>query len=930
MSRAIEIINDEDLNWIRDDDHGFGGLRTPQGHLPLKRMNVHADISGVFVRTVVEQTFVNNYDTPLEATYIFPLPDRAAVSAFRLTVDGREVVGQLKDRSAARRTYANAIETGHRAAIAEEERPGVFTMRAGNIMPGEAAMVRLEMVGQLETRGDEATFRFPLVVAPRYMPGRPLGDNVGAGVANDTDQVQDASRISPPVLLKGYPNPVHLSLTVDIAPGDLPIRQVRSSLHSVMVDDGGWDDSVEQRIRLVPGERLNRDFVLRLALGAASVGTSLVCTPDHESADKGTFALTIMPPRRDTLVRKPRDIVFVLDRSGSMSGWKMVAARRAVARMIDSLDDADHFSVLTFDNVVETAPGYSKQLVRADAHNRYTFARYLSKVEARGGTQMMTPLRTATHLLSSDLQNDRVIVLVTDGQVGNEGQIVSHFQQRLNGARVFTLGIDRAVNGAFLNRLANLGGGGCELVEDEERLDDMMASIHRRIDTPVWKSLTLAARGIHLDYRQLAPNRMPDVFPGQPVVITGRYEGNARNASIEVRAQEQDDRKLARRVHAKRGVAGLLSKVWARARIRDLEDAYEASGSRYGADEITQLSLKFGVMCRFTSFVAVDRAAVVNPGGNQHQVTQAVEQPDGWGGSNRVRAKSRKAFSMPAPGSAPDSRSRRAPMASAPRDDQAMEREVDERADMSSMNAVADGFEDVPTDSAVAAMYQRAKPPHAGAKRDDGDMKMMSIAEEEDDADFDLMEDADEMGFSDEAPPAAAKPASMPASMPAPESALLGKANAQRGSGTLGRLVEAGKAIFGGTKKEVAEAKTTRADLVHVWTQFTSPTASGKAETLLRLAQLLARLDTADASGFEGFESFELEQLRALAVRIRTLLGRGAAASAKEVEALGQRAAFVLRAVAQQAPIPPEVTPTPTPTPAATSKRGGRGEDFWR
>ncbi len=700
------------------------------------------------------------------------------------------------------------------------------------------------------------------------------------------------------MLLEGYPNPVQLSMTVDITPGGLPVRHVRSSLHAVMVDEDGWNDGAAQRIRLVPGERLNRDFVRRVALGQESVGTGLVCAPDVDDPRRGTFALTIMPPRRDTLVRTPRDIVFVLDRSGSMGGWKMVAARRAVARMIDSLDDADHFSVLTFDNVVETAPGYSKQLVPANARNRYVFGRYLQKVDARGGTQMMTPLRTATQLLSGDHKTDRVIVLVTDGQVGNEGQIVSHFQQHLNGARVFTLGIDRAVNGAFLNLLPNLGGGGCELVEDEERLDDMMASIHRRIDTPVWKSLTLAARGFHLDYGQLAPSRMPDVFPGQPVVITGRYDGRAEDASIEVRAQEQDGRKLSRRVHAIRGGDGLLSKVWARARLRDLEDAYEAGGSRHGADEITQLSLQFGVMCRFTSFVAVDRAAVVNPGGNQHQVTQAVEKPEGWGGSNRVRAKSRKAFSMPAPGAAPVAR------AAAP--SMSTDRMLEE----------ADAFEDGSTDSAVdalAAQQQIGRERSESADATRGLVMESAIAHDDlgDMEDMEDMEDIEKGAFS--VASAAVAEAVAPPRAPAPAS--------KRGS-PLGRLVDAGRAILGGSKKESA-AKTTRADVVHLWTRFTSPLPQGKAETLLRLGQLLANLDDAETNGFTGLSTIECEQLRELAQEIRRLLGRGAAANATEVETLGRRAATILQAVAHQTPIAPDAAP-------GVQRQAERSEDFWR
>src|SRR5438270_341094 len=199
----------------------FRPTSTSKRQLPIKRPTT---IDGQLARIDVAQTFVNTHAEPLEATYIFPLPDRAAVTRFRLEVAGRVVEGVLKERGAARREYTEAIEAGHRAAITEEERPGVFTMRVGNLPPGEAATVRLTLVGPLPYADGEATFRFPLVVAPRYIPGTPLpGPSVGDGTVPDTDAVPDASRITPPVLLPGYPNPVRLSLVVDVSATGLPL-----------------------------------------------------------------------------------------------------------------------------------------------------------------------------------------------------------------------------------------------------------------------------------------------------------------------------------------------------------------------------------------------------------------------------------------------------------------------------------------------------------------------------------------------------------------------------------------------------------------------------------------------------------------------------------------------------------------------------------
>ncbi len=219
MSSPLPLLRDDEStpgtsSRVTDGhDAGFGALRTERGHLPLESMDVLARIDGLLCRSTLRQVFVNVFGQPLEAVYIFPLPDRAAVTAFRMEVAGRVIDGVLEEREKAREDYERAITEGKRAAIAEEDRPGVFNLRVGNLMPGERATIELTLCGVLPYADGEVTFRFPLVVAPRYIPGTPLsGPSSGEGTAVDTDSVPDASRISPPVLLPGYPSPVRLSL----------------------------------------------------------------------------------------------------------------------------------------------------------------------------------------------------------------------------------------------------------------------------------------------------------------------------------------------------------------------------------------------------------------------------------------------------------------------------------------------------------------------------------------------------------------------------------------------------------------------------------------------------------------------------------------------------------------------------------------------
>ncbi|MEV0993705.1 VIT domain-containing protein [Nonomuraea sp. NPDC050202] len=597
----MRITSLEPARCLPVPDAGFGALLTERGNLPLESVDVTADISGLIAGVEVTQGFRNPFDVTLEATYVFPLPDRAAVTGFRMEADDRVIEGVLKERGQARADYDRALREGRRAAIAEEDRPDVFTIRVGNILPGERVSVRLTMSQPLPYEDGAATFRFPLVVAPRYIPGSPIdGPPAGDGTAPDTDAVPDASRISPPVLLPGFPDPVRLSLAATVDAAGLELRELASSLH--VVEEEG------HTVRLRPGERLDRDFVLRLSFDAS---TSL------QLDGRGTFALTVLPPPLEA-TRTPRDLVLLLDRSGSMGGWKMICARRAAARIVDTLTPQDRFAVLTFDSVVEQA---FEGLVEASDRNRYRAVEHLARVDARGGTELLEPLRQATTLLGgAQSGRERVVVLVTDGQVGNEDQILEQAGGALSAMRVHTVGIDRAVNAGFLGRLAGLGAGRCELVESEDRLDAAMDAIHRRIGAPLVTGLSLK----DLDVEPGTVTHLGSIFPGVPLRAYGRCR---QGSSVTVRGTAAGA-PWEERVPGVTADHPAIRAVWARAHLRELEDRY-AMGEHDLESRIVRTSLEYGVLCRFTAYVAVDTRQVAGEG-PEHRVIQPVEPPSGW------------------------------------------------------------------------------------------------------------------------------------------------------------------------------------------------------------------------------------------------------------------------------------------------------------
>ena len=614
---------------------GFGALETAsQGCLPLVSMDIRSHVSGLWSRTHIKQTYCNTTGEPIEATYIFPLPDRAAVHSCVLHVGERRIEAQLKERSAARAVYDEAIATGHRAAIAEEDRSGVFSLRAGNILAGETVRVEFEMVGPLEIDNSEATWRFPLVVAPRYVPGILLeGVPVGPGIVSDTDQVPDASRVTPPVLLPGFPSPVALSLEVTIDPAGLEPTPgawrdgLVCSLHSVVTESGPpWT------VRLHPGERLDRDFLLRFPISGTEPTGSLQLSPATKTR-LGTLALTLTPDQEGNESEVvPRDVVVLLDRSGSMTGWKMVAARRAAGRLIDSLGDDDRFGVIAFDSVIDYE---TEGLQPATDRNRFAAVGWLSGLEARGGTEMGEPIERASSWLRESIDREPIIVLVTDGQVAGEDMLLSQLKKASGRRipRVFAVGIDQAVNAGFLHRLADLGGGLCELVESEDRLDEVMSRIACRLQPPRLTDLSIESDDVTWDPSNLVPSRLPDLFPGRPVTILVRHSGSDGPIRVRVRGRRPDGSTWTTELTGTPGDPSTLSSAWGRFRVRELEDRV-AAGIFDNAEElqqqIVQVSLESGVLSRYTAFVAVDESETIDSQTPPMVIIQPVELAAGW------------------------------------------------------------------------------------------------------------------------------------------------------------------------------------------------------------------------------------------------------------------------------------------------------------
>ncbi|NDD30806.1 MAG: VWA domain-containing protein [Proteobacteria bacterium] len=614
---------------------GFGLLEVkPQNgptQLPLQRVDISARVVDRFAVTTMTETFRNTFEEPLEATYVFPLPGGGVVTDLEMHVGGKVLRGAIEERAQAQRQYVQALDDGKRAALLEKERDGVFTVQVGNIAPDESVKIIITWSERLPYFDNGTVeLRLPLVVAPRYIPGTPLDrPSVGVGTESDTDRVPDASRITPPRLAEGFDPKVGLHIEVDLNDGNL--ADLECSQHATRLGL----DSGHARVTLArEGERLNRDFVLRWRVARAEVSASLWVSRAGENTHA---ALSIVPPRPEGFMGRPRDVVFVLDRSGSMEGSKMVSAARACAILLNTLGPRDRFAIELFDDRVDwlepltgdTVSTPSQPFAVADEAGIEVGERFLRGVEARGGTEIGSALDSAQHMLSKNEDEGMraaIIILLTDGQIGDEGHVLEKVSQSSGDTRIFTVGIDTAVNEGFLNRLAALAGGTAAFVAPGAHLEGALQAVGREIGVPLVTDVTVEGPTIERD--SVVPARMPDLFAGRAATA---YLAMKKPGEVRVRGRYADGSALDITVPASTVDTPAIGQLWARGRISDLEDRYRLEPEKQAAikKQIITLSKAHHVLTRFTAFVVVDEE-VVNATGKRRRVTQAVEMPAEW------------------------------------------------------------------------------------------------------------------------------------------------------------------------------------------------------------------------------------------------------------------------------------------------------------
>ncbi|MCG8407616.1 MAG: VIT and VWA domain-containing protein [Phycisphaerales bacterium] len=613
------IIQRPDEPAVDDDAPGCGALlavlpgEEKQVPVPLKHTNVQAQISAYIATVDVTQHYTNPYASKIEAVYLFPLPQNAAVNEFLMTVGDRRIRGIIREREEAEKIYKEARRQGHVASLLTQERANVFTQKVANIEPGKNIDINIKYFHTLAYKDGWYEYVFPMVVGPRFNPPGST-DGIGAVARGQHGRSGQRTEVQ---YLKPHERSGHdISLAVNIDAG-VKVEEVKCTSHVVNVKrpSGNQTEVRLSRNDVIP----NKDFVLRYKVAGKQIKTALLT---HEADQGGYFTLMLYPPENlRALQRKPMEMIFVLDCSGSMRGHPIDQAKTAIDRALKHLEPDDTFQVIRFSN---NASQLGRTPLRATSSNLRKGRRYVRDLRGSGGTMAIEGVKAALDF-PHDPRRLRFVSFMTDGYIGNEMQILGEVHRRLGASRIFSFGVGSSPNRYLLDRMAKLGRGAVAHLSLDDSAAPIMDRFFERISHPAMTDIAIDWGGLHVS--EVFPSKIPDLFVGRPVIITGRYRGRA-SGDVRITGTVGDHARDLRIPIDRTGKHRALPSVWARTKIADLADRSTYEGGSELPGEIKQVALEYGLMSQYTAFVAVDSLSKT-AGNFGTSVKVPVPMPDG-------------------------------------------------------------------------------------------------------------------------------------------------------------------------------------------------------------------------------------------------------------------------------------------------------------
>ncbi|MHA1564260.1 MAG: marine proteobacterial sortase target protein [Alphaproteobacteria bacterium] len=597
---------------------------------PVLASDVTITVNGLVARVRVRQRFHNPSAFWLEGIYVFPLPDRSAVDRLTMTVGGQRIDGKIMERVAAAAAYDKAAAAGQRASLLSSERANIFATSVANIGPGEEIIVEIEFQDRVAYENSRFSLRFPMVVAPRYSPAPgPISaaDRLPSGV-QPVGHLGDTGRdrfgpVRHPT--EGLANLVTLAVIVDAG---LPLKSLESLYHQVRVERM---EGHRRLVTLTDGSvPAVRDFVLEWQVEIGGVPQAAIFS--EEVGEDSHLMVMLLPPDDSGAGASvlPRDLIFVVDTSGSMHGTSMEQAKAAVLHAIERLRPEDRFNIIGFANRTTALYRTARNAVTA---TRVEAAFFVGSMEAEGGTEMLPALRLA---LAEPAVEGRLrqVVFLTDGAVDNEAGIFDLIARQLGDTRIFAVGIGSAPNSYFMRETAELGRGSFVYIGDTNEVAERMAGLARKLAQPALTDVEIIWPAGIAGTAQVYPNPQPDLYAGEPVVMTALLPGQpiaGLVGDIKIRAWrggEMWERSLP--LGGGQGAPGVAA-LWARAKIAQIEgDGVRQHDSGGVRPAVLEVALRYSLVTPYTSLVAIDErpARPANVPLDSEEIARNL--PEGW------------------------------------------------------------------------------------------------------------------------------------------------------------------------------------------------------------------------------------------------------------------------------------------------------------
>lgn len=590
------------IGYAQHNESPFLLVNNGDAVVPLKASKTKVQISGTIAHVQITQTYQNKGLTPIEAKYIFPMSTQAAVHKMQMTIGDRIVNAKIFEKQEAQRVYDQALSQGKRAAKLDQERPNVFKMNLGNIMPNDQITIDVYYTELLIPVNGAYQFVAPGVVGPRF---------TGENSANEDN-------FNMPYTRKGIADSFQFDINVSINAGMI-IQNINSNTHEVNIN---YPDAKSAKIFLSKNNEnpSNRDFILNYSLRGNKIQSGLLL---YEHKDENFFAYLMEPTNKIKFKEIPsREYLFIVDVSGSMNGYPLEVSKELMRNLLCNLRETDTFNVQLF---ASSSTNFSPIPVTVTGENIEAAIRFLSEGQGGGGTQLLSALKHAYQLPRKDMSSARSMIVITDGYVSVEKEAFELIQNKMDQANVFTFGIGSSVNRYLIEGMAKVSQSESFIATSKEEAQKVAKDFKNYIATPLLTQVKIKTKGFEM--YDIAPVTIPDVFAARPVVIYGKYKGKPEGKIIVTGYQGKKRFKQEFNV-TKENVSKTnkaLRYLWARKKISELDD-YKKLFNEDVKKQVIDLGLQYNLATQYTSFVAVDEN-IVNNNGKSKTIKQPLPMP---------------------------------------------------------------------------------------------------------------------------------------------------------------------------------------------------------------------------------------------------------------------------------------------------------------